>query len=106
LAIATKLKGARPKKLPRFIEPSLATLTDKLPNGAQWIHEIKFDGYRLQLRRQENDVRFFWHGAITTGLLASKNCFTAGALSNFRFIGRHLLQCQSKQLLPDTSKLC
>ena len=39
LVIAAKLKGVRTEKLPRFIAPSLATLTDKVPNGAQSIHE-------------------------------------------------------------------
>jgi bifunctional non-homologous end joining protein LigD len=59
MAIAAKLKDVRTEKMPRFIEPSLATLTDTVPNGERWIHEIKFDGYRLQLRKQDNDIRFF-----------------------------------------------
>ena len=36
--------------LPAFIEPQLATLVEKPPVGAGWAHEIKFDGYRMQLR--------------------------------------------------------
>ena len=36
--------------LPDFIEPQLATLVAKAPVGRNWIHEIKFDGYRLQAR--------------------------------------------------------
>ena len=36
--------------LPVFIEPQLATLVDKPPAGPGWAHEIKFDGYRMQLR--------------------------------------------------------
>jgi hypothetical protein len=39
--MAAKLKGVRTEKMPRFIEPSLATLTEKVPNGAQWVHEGK-----------------------------------------------------------------
>jgi len=34
---------------PGFVEPALATSTDKVPSGDRWIHEIKFDGYRVQL---------------------------------------------------------
>jgi hypothetical protein len=34
---------------PGFIEPALATAIDKVPAGARWIHEIKFDGYRVQV---------------------------------------------------------
>ena len=45
-----KLGGAKKGILPAFLEPSLATLADTAPEGAEWIHEIKFDGYRLQAR--------------------------------------------------------
>ena len=34
--------------VPAFIPPQLATLHDTAPDGAQWIHEVKFDGYRMQ----------------------------------------------------------
>ncbi|MBL0375425.1 DNA ligase D [Rhizobium sp. KVB221] len=43
-------KMARRAALPEFVEPQLATLADKPPMGERWIHEIKFDGYRLQAR--------------------------------------------------------
>src|SRR5262249_14072835 len=33
----------------RFIEPQLPTLVDQPPEGADWIHEIKHDGYRTML---------------------------------------------------------
>jgi len=33
--------------LPRFVEPQLATLVDAPPPGGDWLHEIKFDGYRM-----------------------------------------------------------
>lgn len=38
--------------MPDFIEPQLAKLVSKPPRGADWIHEIKFDGYRIQGRVQ------------------------------------------------------
>jgi bifunctional non-homologous end joining protein LigD len=50
---------ARAKRLPRrvlaatmpgFIAPELCQLVKRPPSGAGWVHEIKFDGYRLQLR--------------------------------------------------------
>ncbi|NBB15552.1 DNA ligase D [Caulobacter sp. SLTY] len=47
-ALATKAKAL--KKLPDFIEPQLCKLVDRPPPGAQWAHEIKFDGYRMQMR--------------------------------------------------------
>src|SRR5690349_4592809 len=57
--IAAKLPGAKAAKLPGFIQPSLATLQTSIPRASSWLHEIKFDGYRLQLRRDENDIHFF-----------------------------------------------
>lgn len=33
--------------LPSWIEPCLATLVPKAPSGAQWVHEVKWDGYRI-----------------------------------------------------------
>jgi bifunctional non-homologous end joining protein LigD len=36
--------------LPAFVPPQLAKLVDRPPVGDKWGHEIKFDGYRLQLR--------------------------------------------------------
>jgi bifunctional non-homologous end joining protein LigD len=31
-----------------FVEPALATSIEKPPSGDRWIHEIEFDGYRVQ----------------------------------------------------------
>jgi bifunctional non-homologous end joining protein LigD len=41
------IKGAKKAALPDFIEPCLALLVEKAPEGNGWLHEIKFDGYRL-----------------------------------------------------------
>ena len=35
---------------PAFIAPQLCTTVDRPPSGEDWVHEIKFDGYRMQLR--------------------------------------------------------
>jgi bifunctional non-homologous end joining protein LigD len=44
---------------PGFIEPSLATSIDKVPAGERWIHEIKFDGYRVQVHLRNAAVKVF-----------------------------------------------
>ena len=36
--------------MPDFVEPELCKLVDRPPSGPGWGHEIKFDGYRMQLR--------------------------------------------------------
>src|SRR5262245_10560306 len=43
--------------LPDFVPPSLATLRVTAPNGEGWVHEIKFDGYRIQARLDRGRVR-------------------------------------------------
>jgi bifunctional non-homologous end joining protein LigD len=40
-------RSAWPAKMPVLIEACLATLVDAAPSGARWLHEIKWDGYRL-----------------------------------------------------------
>src|SRR5437588_6514655 len=44
---------------PGFIEPSLATSVEKVPSGARWIHEIKFDGYLVQVHLRDAVVKVF-----------------------------------------------
>ena len=44
---------------PGFIEPALATSVDKAPGGERWLHEIKFDGYRVQLHIANEAVSVF-----------------------------------------------
>jgi len=41
------LPGARPAPLPEFFHPQLAASAGKPPAGDNWIHEIKYDGYRI-----------------------------------------------------------
>lgn len=53
---ASVRRSAKGNTLPGFIEPCLATLSDKAPNSDNWVHEIKFDGYRLQAHLADGDV--------------------------------------------------
>jgi bifunctional non-homologous end joining protein LigD len=57
-------QGARLAPLPSFVEPSLALLVGKPPSGPQWLHEIKFDGYRMQARIDNGDVRLLTRKAL------------------------------------------
>tara|TARA_B100000678_G_scaffold283926_1_gene284722 strand:- start:25729 stop:28215 length:2487 start_codon:yes stop_codon:yes gene_type:complete len=36
------------QELPDFVKPQLASLRDSPPTGDDWVHEMKFDGYRIQ----------------------------------------------------------
>ena len=42
-----------------FIAPCLPTKTDKLPSGSQWLHEIKYDGFRIIARKNGVQVRLY-----------------------------------------------
>ena len=42
--------------MPDFVEPVLAKLKPRPPAADGWIHEIKFDGYRLQIRIRDGKV--------------------------------------------------
>jgi ATP-dependent DNA ligase len=42
-----------------YIPPCIPTRAYKVPSGAGWVHEIKHDGYRLQVRREGEAVRLF-----------------------------------------------
>jgi bifunctional non-homologous end joining protein LigD len=52
-----RLPGAQARAQPKSLEPQLATLSKAAPRGGAWLHEIKFDGYRLLCVKRGNDVR-------------------------------------------------
>src|ERR1051325_11273664 len=58
-----KPKPTKTPPPPKFISPMKATLSEQIPEGAQWIYEIKWDGYRALALK---------HGA-TIRLLSLKN---------------------------------
>lgn len=45
-----------------FIEPSFPVQRKEPPTGPDWIHEIKFDGFRIQLHKDGDDVTLFSRG--------------------------------------------
>jgi bifunctional non-homologous end joining protein LigD len=44
---------------PGFIAPAIATSADKVPAGSEWLHEFKWDGYRLMVRVDRGEVQLF-----------------------------------------------
>ncbi|MGE0740048.1 MAG: DNA ligase D [Hyphomonadaceae bacterium] len=51
-------KAAKPPKW-TFVEPALATRAEKAPASDAWIHEIKYDGYRIQAAVSGDSVKLF-----------------------------------------------
>jgi len=54
---AKPAKAVKVARLPGFIEPCLATLKPNPPPGREWVHEVKFDGYRMQGQIENGKAR-------------------------------------------------
>jgi bifunctional non-homologous end joining protein LigD len=53
-------RSSRPKSAPAiFIPPCKPTVADRPPSGPGWVHELKHDGYRLQIHVRDGRVRLF-----------------------------------------------
>jgi ATP-dependent DNA ligase len=50
-----------------FIPPCEPILRPRVPRGEAWLHEVKFDGYRMQIHKSDLKVRLFSPTA-TSGL--------------------------------------
>ena len=50
-------RRAEATALPGWIKPQLTKLVDQPPEGPEWLHEIKFDGYRMHARLDRGAVR-------------------------------------------------
>ena len=48
-----------PQPLPGFLELQHPKLVTEPPSGPRWLHEIKFDGYRLQARVEAGGATLF-----------------------------------------------
>ncbi len=70
---AAKAK-AKADPWPGFVPPALATLKPSPPARADWVHEIKFDGYRLQAQIRGGKVKLLprsgqdWTGRFGEGV--------------------------------------
>ncbi|MEK6283323.1 MAG: non-homologous end-joining DNA ligase [Acidobacteriota bacterium] len=53
------ISGARKVSMPEFLRPQLATLMSEPPTGDDWLHELKFDGYRMLGHLNGGEVRFW-----------------------------------------------
>jgi bifunctional non-homologous end joining protein LigD len=55
-ASAKAPKGKKVSAIPDFVPPQLCISVDRPPAGEGWCHEIKFDGYRVQLRVEDGEA--------------------------------------------------
>ncbi len=115
---AKKISGARKATPPDTLYPQLAALSEGAPNGRAWLHEIKFDGYRLMAHIEHGKVHLMtrnghdWTArfraqvkqlqalpveqAILDGELVA---LTAGGASSFRALQESISRKQTRQLV-------
>src|SRR5262249_25878450 len=58
------IRGARRHRMPANLKPQLATVANRAPDGTEWLHEIKYDGYRLLARIEHGKVRLITRGGL------------------------------------------
>jgi len=57
-------RNGRRVRLPQFLPPQLAILEDRPPEGTGWIHEIKYDGYRVLAAMTPERVRLYTRSGL------------------------------------------
>jgi bifunctional non-homologous end joining protein LigD len=101
--------GARRAALPATLSPALCTLVDTPPKGEDWLHEVKYDGYRFVCRIDKGEVRIItrsgkdWterFGEIAKGLkqLKLKSAWIDGELCAMDEAGRSSFQALQNAL--------
>ena len=59
-----RLPGAVKARMPARVEPQLATSVAKPPSGDDWLHEIKFDGYRTMAHVAQGSATFITRSGL------------------------------------------
>jgi bifunctional non-homologous end joining protein LigD len=109
-----RIPGARPAPLPLSFGPQLCTLVNAAPEGAGWIHEIKFDGYRMLCRVQGGRARLvsrngkdwtsrFARVAEAAARLPVREALLDGEVVRFDTRGRTSFQALQAALTPGTA---
>jgi DNA ligase D-like protein (predicted ligase) len=55
--VGRAIRRTQPGALPDFVPPQLTALTEAAPEGGEWAHELKWDGYRMHARIDGKNVR-------------------------------------------------
>jgi len=76
-----KKPRAKARRLPDAVKPMLATLVDAAPEGDDWLHEIKFDGYRILARRDRDEARLISRNGLDWTRKFPEIAQSAGAIA-------------------------
>ena len=72
---------------PKWIKPQLCKLAAKAPSGPLWVHEIKFDGYRIAARIDQRAVQLLTRSGLDW---TAKYPATAAALAKLKVESAYL----------------
>ena len=114
VADAASLPGAKPARLPTRFGAQLCTLVSAAPDGDGWLHEIKFDGYRMLCRIEGGRARLisrngkdwterFRRVADAAALLPVKDALLDGEVVRFDARGHTSFQALQAVLAPGTA---
>ena len=59
-----QLHGTPKERFPDFIPPQLALLSTIPPEGSEWLHELKLDGYRIQAHKRGTRVQLLTRSGL------------------------------------------
>lgn len=76
------------KETPAYVAPQLAHVVSSVPTGRDWIHELKFDGYRLTILKHKGDLTIFTRNGHDWS-------------DKFKPLARHLNEVSSKDFILD-----
>src|SRR5438067_968833 len=116
---ARRQREEHPDPLPEWIRPQLTELVKEAPAGPEWLHVIKFDGYRMHARLHRGSVRLLtrtgldWthkYPAIAAAVAAlpADRAYLDGELCGVRPDGTNsfsLMQAASDSRTPDALAL-
>jgi len=85
--------------LPMWVKPQLCKLVDEPPDGSEWLHEIKYDGYRMHARLDRGRIQLLtrtgldWTHkypsiAAALSVLPAKQAYLDGELCGIRSDGK------------------
>ena len=94
----------RTDRPPKWIKPQLTRLVNEAPSGDGWLHEIKYDGYRMHARIDSRDIKlltrtgldwsFRYHRTTEAlGSLKVKSAYIDRELCALNHSPQHPLQC-------------
>src|SRR6266508_4081450 len=64
----------RPERMPQWLEPMAATLTQERFSGPDWLFERKFDGIRLLAYKRGDEVRLYSRNQLPQDLPSIAEC--------------------------------